>query len=69
MRFPEISFNYSVPSVTSSNLLELHISLGCLMDCLYLFDGRFDKLHTVHINISSIFSSDRTVDNQVNYFD
>jgi hypothetical protein len=68
--YQQISFNYLLPSVTSSNLLELHICLANFTDCLFLFDGRFNKLHTVHVNIDSIIiSSSIKVDNKVNYFD
>ena len=30
----------------SSNLLELHVNVTFLTDCLYLLDGRFPQLHT-----------------------
>ena len=64
----QISFNYLPPSIISSNLLELNIYLADFTDCLYLFDGRFNKLETVHVNIYSIVSSSIKVDNTVNYF-
>ena len=31
----------------SSHLLELHINVTFLTDCLYLLDGRFPQLHTL----------------------
>jgi hypothetical protein len=54
-------------SIFSSNLLNLHLNLKHFNDCLYLLDGRFNKLHTLDVKISSI-RSDRTIENKVNYF-
>ena len=51
-----LSFYLTPPSVISSNLLELHVSLEFFSDCLYLLDGRFNQLHTLYINISNISS-------------
>ena len=48
-----LSFGMTPPSVFSSTLLELHVAVGSDYDCLYLLDGRFDQLHTFHINICS----------------
>jgi len=51
-------------TIFSSNLLKLNANLENFNDCLYLLDGRFEKLHTLCINISSI-CSDRTIENKI----
>jgi hypothetical protein len=62
-----ISFHYSPPPIFSSNLLELLVSLENFTDCLYLLDGRFNQLRTLHVNIS-IITSRLKIDNKVGYF-
>jgi len=52
-----LSFYLSPPSVISSTLLELHVSLVYFSDCLYLLDGRFNQLHTLYVYIYEILSS------------
>ncbi|CAF3279690.1 unnamed protein product [Rotaria sp. Silwood2] len=61
-----ISFNISPPSVISSNLLELYVSVGHFADCLYFLDGRFSQLRTLHINISLILYSWVPINNKEN---
>ncbi|CAF3766793.1 unnamed protein product [Rotaria sp. Silwood1] len=39
----------------SLTLVKLTITVSCLLDCLYLFDGRPDSLSTLIINVSYIF--------------
>ncbi|CAF1650921.1 unnamed protein product [Rotaria magnacalcarata] len=51
-----LSFDISRPTVISSTLLELYVGLTRFSDCLYLLDGRFDRLHTFHANIKLINS-------------
>jgi len=48
-----MSFNTSSTKNVSTNLLKLYINVKSFNDCIYLFDGRFFKLHTLHINILS----------------
>jgi hypothetical protein len=66
--YQQLSFGMSPPTVISSNLLELHVRVDCFTDCLYLLDGRFNQLHTFHVNIGSISSNTLTINNGVNYF-
>ncbi|CAF4776835.1 unnamed protein product, partial [Rotaria sp. Silwood2] len=54
LRYERLSFYLSPPSVICSTLLELHVNLQYLADCLYLLDGRFDQLHTLNIHIPDI---------------
>ncbi|CAF2612711.1 unnamed protein product [Rotaria sp. Silwood2] len=53
--------------IFSSTLLELHVNLENFNDCLYLLNGRFNQLHTFHVNISTI-RSDPTIDNKEKLF-
>ncbi|CAF4358214.1 unnamed protein product, partial [Rotaria sp. Silwood2] len=49
--------------IFSETLLELFISVQNFDDCIYLFDGRFNKLHTIYINVS-IIHSNQLIDNK-----
>ncbi|CAF3422344.1 unnamed protein product [Rotaria sp. Silwood1] len=49
------------PTVVSTNLLELHVSLHTFDDCLYLLDGHFNQLHSLYVDVSGIFKSVREV--------
>ncbi|CAF3411703.1 unnamed protein product [Rotaria sp. Silwood2] len=62
---------FSTPpsTIISSKLLELHVSLQHFTDCLYLVDGRFNQLHTLHVHIDCICSSRILIDNKVEYID
>jgi hypothetical protein len=61
----QVSFSILSRNIFSSNLLKLYVNLTDFNDSLYLLDGRFYKLHTLYVIISSI-SSDQTIENQVN---
>lgn len=63
-----LSFINPYPGINSSTLLELHIRLMSFSGCLYILDGRFNKLHTLHVDVKSISPSDIRSNNQVNYF-
>ncbi|CAF2565517.1 unnamed protein product [Rotaria sp. Silwood2] len=54
-------FDMPSPIVTSSNLLELHIWMTHFTDLLYLLDGRFNQLHTFHVNILIIKCTSSTI--------
>ncbi|CAF2481578.1 unnamed protein product [Rotaria sp. Silwood2] len=41
----------SIPSIRFSNLLELHVVLKTLIDCLCLLDGNFNKLNRLYVTI------------------
>ncbi|UJR29813.1 hypothetical protein I4U23_017357 [Adineta vaga] len=43
-------------TAVSSTLVELHISVAEIHDCLNLLDGRFDKLHILHVTVCNIYS-------------
>lgn len=63
-----LSFTKPYPTINSSTLLELHIRLMSFSGCIYILDGRFNKLHTLHVDVQNIFRSDFRNNNQVNYF-
>jgi hypothetical protein len=56
------------PGINSSTLLELHIRLFSFSNCLYILDGRFNKLHTLHVDVMYISPSHSRNHNQVDYF-
>ncbi|CAF4558981.1 unnamed protein product [Rotaria sp. Silwood2] len=45
------SFYDKTPTFFSSTLLELHINVASLNECLYLLDGRLNQLHTFYVDI------------------
>ncbi|CAF3039770.1 unnamed protein product [Rotaria sp. Silwood2] len=62
--FYQLTFDISPPTVMSSTLLELHISVYYFTDCLYLLDGRFQQLRTFHVNIFHIKFTSLTIANE-----
>ncbi|CAF1219733.1 unnamed protein product [Rotaria sordida] len=51
--YQQISFNRSSPTIFSSTLLELHVKVMTIDDCLYLLDGCFSQLHSFYVHILS----------------
>ncbi|CAF1514711.1 unnamed protein product, partial [Rotaria sordida] len=49
---PQLSFCKSHPVPISSTLLELHVVVESMNNCLYLLSGCFDQLHTFYVTIS-----------------
>ncbi|CAF4277874.1 unnamed protein product, partial [Rotaria sordida] len=43
--------NSSSPIFSSTTLLELHVKVDAIGDCLYLLDGRFNQLRSFHVHI------------------
>lgn len=66
--FSRLSTDIFNENLTSSTLLELHVTVENFNDCLCLLDGRFSQLHTLHINIADISSSQLTNNKTVNCF-
>ncbi|CAF3795096.1 unnamed protein product [Rotaria sordida] len=62
--YQRLLFDKPFPTMSSSTLLELHISLANFTDCLYILDGRFNKLHTLYVDIDFISSLHLTNNNQ-----
>lgn len=65
--FQQSPFGIPFSNVISSNLLELHLSVGDFIDCFYLLDGSFNKLHTCHVKICSFGFRDIKIHNKVEY--
>ncbi|CAF1226607.1 unnamed protein product [Rotaria sordida] len=59
--YQRISFDMPFPTITSLNLLELHICVDYFNDLLYLLDGRFNQLHTLDVNIYHIKYTHSTI--------
>jgi hypothetical protein len=64
----ELSFDDHFPTFFSSTLMEFHVSVLSFNDCLYLLDGRFNQLHTLHVTISWFSSSQTMINNKVSHF-
>ncbi|CAF4128342.1 unnamed protein product [Rotaria sp. Silwood2] len=46
----QLFFCFTRPTVISTKLLELHVCLNTFYDCLYLLDGHFNQLRTLHVD-------------------
>ncbi len=49
--YEQLTFGNTPSRKFSSNLLELHVVIKSLMDCLCLLDDHFNQLHTLHVTI------------------
>ncbi|CAF4970892.1 unnamed protein product [Rotaria sp. Silwood1] len=57
-------FNIPSPRFSSSSLLVLNIKVQTFNVCLYLLDGRFEKLRTLYIELANIFPPLGEIENQ-----
>jgi hypothetical protein len=55
-----------LPNFRSSTLLKLTINVQYFDDCLYLLDGRFNQLHTLHVDLFDIHHPDE-IENKVSF--
>jgi hypothetical protein len=61
-----LTFGVSPPNIVSSTLLNLRVAVDSYEDCLYLLDGRFNRLRTLYVTIcSSNVSALPTINNEV----
>ncbi len=60
-----LTFDHTPSIAFSSNVLELHVVLNSMGDCLHLLDGHFNQLHTFDVTITFI-SPSAVPDNKVN---
>jgi len=51
-----------------SNLLELHVCVLNMDECLDILDGRFDQLRVLYITFKSIKFRSSNIEHTVNYF-
>ncbi|CAF2771295.1 unnamed protein product [Rotaria sp. Silwood2] len=49
--YEQLTFTSIAPTDFSSNLLELHVVIKTIIDCLCLLDGQFNQLHTFYVTI------------------
>jgi hypothetical protein len=63
-----ISFANQFPTFSSSTLIELHMNVYRLDDCLFLIDGRLNQLRILFLTTFYIFPLESTNINKVNYF-
>jgi len=60
-----LSFNDKI-KIFPSNLVELHINVDGLNDCLYLLNGELNNLENFYVNINHIYSLPSNVSIKVN---
>ena len=51
-----------------SNLLELHVCVSNMDECLDILDGRFHQLRILHITFNNIKFRSSNIEHTVNYF-
>ncbi|CAF5058995.1 unnamed protein product, partial [Rotaria sp. Silwood1] len=49
--YHQLAFGVSPPNIFSSTLLDLRVVVDSYEDCLYLLDGRFNKLNKFNVTI------------------
>ncbi|CAF4092199.1 unnamed protein product, partial [Rotaria sordida] len=49
--YEQLAFSSTAPTEFSSNLLELHVVVRNILDCLCLLNGQFNQLHTFYVTI------------------
>jgi hypothetical protein len=54
-----------LPNISSSTLLTLNVKVCNFKDCLYILDGRFNNLQSLHIDLMTIYPLLEQVENQV----
>ncbi len=59
---------FDFPSVNffSSTLWVLNIKIQCFRVCLYLLDGRFNRLHTLIVELANLYPTE-DIENQVSF--
>ncbi|CAF4179368.1 unnamed protein product [Adineta steineri] len=58
----QLTFNNPFfPNIRCSTLLKLIVSVKIFDDCLYLLDGRYDQLHTFHVDLATILFPDDSI--------
>jgi hypothetical protein len=65
--YEQLTFGSSPSIEFSSNLLELHVVLKSIIDCLGLLDGRLSQLHTLNKILKLELEHDKRTPNQFLY--
>ncbi|UJR29467.1 hypothetical protein I4U23_010679 [Adineta vaga] len=56
-----LKFNHRCPTFSSSTLTELFVNVDVSDDLLYLLDGRFNQLHTLHVTVHFLDESSESI--------
>ncbi|CAF1318005.1 unnamed protein product [Rotaria sordida] len=59
--YEQLIFLSTAPTQFSSNLLELHVVVRNILDCLCILDGQFNQLHTFYVTIQSYNTYDGNI--------
>jgi len=71
---PSSSFNDALSlsrkgeTLISSTLLELHVTVEDMRECLYILDGRFDQLRILYVTFEYVFAWLLKTEHKVGYF-
>jgi hypothetical protein len=63
-----LSLNVTPEIDISSTLLELHVTVPDMVECLYILDGRFDQLRIFYITCYSVLRCYLNIEHKVDYF-
>jgi hypothetical protein len=63
-----LSLHTTPKTVIYSTLLELHVTVENMKECLYILDGRFDQLRILYVTFYNIFPCFFNIQNKVGYF-
>jgi hypothetical protein len=63
-----VLFYLTHETAISSTLLELHVSVVEMRDCLDILDGRFDQLRILYVTVYSILPWLTEIEHEVGYF-
>jgi hypothetical protein len=58
-------FDSPSPNISSSTLTVLNIKVQDFHTCLYILDGRFNQLQTLHIDLVHIHRIDENIQSEV----
>ncbi len=62
-------FNETTRPFFSSTLIELHINVLGINECLYLLDGRLNQLQTFYVDIDFVDHRSLIINQKVSYFE
>jgi hypothetical protein len=63
-----VLFYLTLETAISSTLLELHVSVVEMRDCLHLLDGRFDQLRILNVTVNRVLSWLCDIEYEVDFF-
>ncbi len=63
-----LSLSMTPETDISSTLLELHVTVSDMVECLYILDGRFDQLRIFYVTCYSVLHCYLNSEHKVGYF-